>query len=84
MEYDFRSQLFMASRDRLKEGEEYRYLRELLTKELKSSKLETIHKARKDSISIDSADTNELIKSFTKNLPLNSDLLKLLNNTFDI
>ncbi len=84
MEYDFRSQLFMASRDRLKEGEEYRYLRDLLTKELKNSKLETMHKARKDSISVDSADTNDLIRSFTKNLPLNSDLLKLLNNTFDI
>jgi len=84
MEYDFRSQLFMASRDRLKEGEEYRYLRDLLTKELKNSKLETIHKKRKDSISVDSADTNELIRSFTKNLPLNNDLLKLLNNTFDI
>jgi len=84
MEYDFRSQLFMASRDRLKEGEEYRDLRDLLTKELKNSKLETIHKARKDSISVDSADTNDLIRSFTKNLPLNSDLLKLLNNTFDI
>ena len=84
MEYDFRSQLFMASRDRLKEGEEYRYLRDLLTKELKSSKLETIHKARKDSISVDSADTGDLIRSFTKNLPLNNDLLKLLNNTFDI
>jgi len=84
MEYDFRSQLFMASRDRLKEGEEYRYLRDLLTKELKNSKLETIHKTRKDSISVDSADTNDLIRSFTKNLPLNNDLLKLLNNTFDI
>ena len=84
MEYDFRSQLFMASRDRLKEGEEYRYLRDLLTKELKNSKLGTIHKARKDSISVDSADTSDLIKSFTKNLPLNNDLLKLLNNTFDI
>jgi hypothetical protein len=84
MEYDFRSQLFMASRDRLKEGEEYRYLRDLLTKELKNSKLETIHKIRKDSISVDSADTNDLIRSFTKNLPLNNDLLKLLNNTFDI
>ena len=84
MEYDFRSQLFMASRDRLKEGEEYRHLRDLLTKELKNSKLETMHKARKDSISVDSADTNDLIRSFTKNLPLNSDLLKLLNNTFDI
>jgi len=84
MEYDFRSQLFMASRDRLKEGEEYRFLRDLLTKELKSSKLAKIHKDRKDSISVDSADTSELIKSFTKNLPLNSDLLKLLNKTFDI
>lgn len=84
MEYDFRSQLFMASRDRLKEGEEYRYLRDLLTQELKNSKLETIHKIRKDSISVDSADTSDLIKSFTKNLPLNNDLLKLLNNTFDI
>jgi hypothetical protein len=84
MEYDFRSQLFMASRDRLKEGEEYRHLRDILTKELKNSKLETIHKTRKDSISVDSADTNDIIRSFTKNLPLNNDLLKLLNNTFDI
>ena len=84
MEYDFRSQLFMASRDRLKEGEEYRHLREVLTKELKNSKLEKLHKDRKDATSLDSADTSELIKSFTKNLPLNNDLLKLLNNTFDI
>ncbi len=84
MEYDFRSQLFMASRDRLKEGEEYRHLREVLTKELKDSKLAIIHKKRKDSISIDSSNTKDLIKSFTENLPLNNDLLKLLNNTFDI
>ncbi|MBE0491324.1 MAG: hypothetical protein IBX44_03620 [Sulfurospirillum sp.] len=84
MEYDFRSQLFMASRDRLKEGEEYRYLRELLAKELKNSKLETIHKSRKDAISIDSSNTGDLIKSFTKNLPLNNDLLKLLDKTFDL
>jgi len=84
MEYDFRSQLFMASRDRLKEGKEYRFLRELLTKELKKSKLNTIHKKRKDSISIDGSNTDELIKSFTKNLPLNNELLKLLNKTFEI
>ena len=84
MEYDFRSQLFMASRDRLKEGEEYRYLREVLTHELKDSQLARLHKNRKDATSLDSADTSELIKSFTKNLPLNNDLLKLLNNTFEI
>lgn len=84
MEYDFRSQLFMASRDRLKEGEEYRYLRELLAKELKNSRLESIHNIRKDAISIDGSNTGDLIKSFTKNLPFNNDLLKLLSNTFDL
>lgn len=84
MEYDFRSELFMASRDRLKEAEEYRFLRDLLTEKLKNSKLETIHKHRKDSISIDASNSNELLKSFTKNLPLESDLLKLLSNTFEI
>lgn len=84
MEYDFRSQLFMVSRDRLKEGEEYRHLREVLTAELKNSKLAKLHKDRKDATSLDSADTSELIKSFTKNLPFNNDLLKLLNNTFEI
>jgi len=84
MEYDFRSQLFMASRDRLKEGEEYRHLRGLLAEELKNSTLESIHKSRKDAISIDGNNTGDLIKTFTKNLPLNNDLLKLLNNTFDL
>lgn len=84
MEYDFRSQLFMASRDRLKEGEEYRDLRKLLTEELKNSKLKTIHKERKNSISMDSSDTKNLIKSFTNSLPFNHDLLKLLDNTYDL
>lgn len=84
MDYDFRSQLFMASRDRLKEGEEYRFLRETLAKELKNSALEEIHKERKDTISIDGNNTSDLVKTFTKDLPLNSDILKMLNNTFDL
>lgn len=84
MDYDFRSQLFMASRDRLKQGEEYRLLRETLAKELKNSELEEIHKERKDTISIDGNNTSDLVKTFTKDLPLNSDILKMLNNTFEL
>lgn len=86
MDYNFRKELFMASRDRLKDGEETRLLRGFLAKKLggKDSRLVELEKRRKDSISVDSGDTNELLKSFTKNLPLNSDLLKLLDQTFKI
>ena len=33
---------------------------------------------------MDGGDTSELLRSFTKNLPLKSDLLKLLNQTFKL
>ncbi len=84
LEYDIRSQLFMASRDRLKNGEETALLRETIAKVLLKSKLVEINKKRKDSVSFASEDKNELLKSFTKNLPLKSDLLKLLNKTFKL
>ena len=84
LEYDIRSQLFMASRDRLKNGEETALLRETIAKVLLKSKLVEINKKRKDSISFAGEDKNELLKSFTKNLPLKSDLLKLLNKTFKL
>lgn len=86
MKYDFRKELFMASRDRLKDGEETRALRKFLASELskKDSPLSEIEKRRKDSITADSGDTKELLKSFTKNLPLDSELMKLLNQTFKL
>ncbi|MDZ7740456.1 MAG: hypothetical protein U5Q03_01520 [Bacteroidota bacterium] len=86
MTYEFRKELFMASRDRLKDGEETRELRQYLAKKLgaKNGRLDEIVKRRKDSISVESSDTNELLKSFTKNLPLQSDLMKLLNQTFKL
>jgi hypothetical protein len=84
MRLDFRNELFMASRDRLKGADETRQLRELLTDILTKSKLQEIYKRRKDSISFDGSDTNELLRNFAKSLPLNSDLLKLLNNTFKL
>ncbi|TCC94601.1 hypothetical protein EZ428_05215 [Pedobacter frigiditerrae] len=86
MEYDFRSDLFMASRDRLKEGDHTTKLRKFLTSKLGSSKgrLAEIEKRRRDSISVDSKNTQEMLKSFSKNLPMDSNLMKLLNQAFKI
>jgi hypothetical protein len=83
----FRNELFMASRDRLKDADETRLLRDLISNLLTKGKLQDIYKRRKDSISLEEADTksaNELLKAFTKSMPLNSDLFKLLSNTFKL
>jgi len=84
LKYEFRKELFMASRDRLKEGDESRELREFLGRKLRKSKLDDINRHRKESIGLDSEDTNELLKSFAKNLPKDSDLFKLLQNTLKL
>lgn len=84
MKYEFRKDLFMASRDRLKDGEKAEELRSFIRKKLVKSKLDNINKRRKESISIDSEDTSELIKSFAKNLSKDSDLFKLIQNTLKL
>ncbi|AZJ37050.1 hypothetical protein D6T69_09850 [Tenacibaculum singaporense] len=87
MKYEFRKELFMASRDRLKEGDETRDLRHYLASKLsdKDARLSEIQKLRKQAVNIDtSTNTNQLIKNFTKSLPLNSDLMKLLGDTFKL
>jgi hypothetical protein len=84
MKYEFRKELFMASRDRLRQGDESNELREYLGRKLRKSQLEEINKRRKDSIGLEGEDTNELLKSFAKNLPKDSDLFKLLQNTLKL
>lgn len=84
MNYDFRKELFMASRDRLKGGEETDKLREFLGRKLRNSQLDEVNRRRKESIGLESEDTTELIKSFAKNLPKDSDLFKLLQNTLKL
>lgn len=86
MNYNFRKELFMASRDRLKEGDETSDLRKFLAKNLsdKEGRLAAIDRARKDSITVESKDTSELLRSFTKNMPINSELMKLLSQTFKL
>lgn len=84
MKYEFRKELFMASRDRLKQGDEANELREYLGKKLRKSQLAEIDKKKKESIGFDSEDTNDLLKSFAKNLPKDSELFKLLQNTLKL
>ena len=86
MKPTFRKELFMASRDRLKDGEETRELRKYLADKLgnKNSRLAEINKRRKNLITVESEDTKELIKTFAKNIVRNKDLLKLLDQTLNL
>jgi hypothetical protein len=84
MNVDFREELFMSDRERLKGGEDSTRLRDYLGKRLRRSKLDEINRHRKESISLESEDTTELIKSFVKNLPKESELFKLLQNTLKL
>ena len=84
MDYDFRKELFMASRDRLKDGDETRRLRKFLADKLGRGRLAEIQKRRKDSISVESGDAKEMLKSLTQNLPMNPELIQLLNQTFKL
>ena len=86
MDLSFRKELFMASRDRLKEGEEARVLREFLRNKLgsKRGRLAEIEKQRKNAISVEGGDTTELLKSLANNLPMNPELMQLLSQTFKL
>lgn len=74
----------MASRDRLRQGDESNKLREFLRNCLIKTRLTEINKKRKDSIGLESEDTADLVKSFAKNLPKDGELFKLLQNTLKL
>ena len=86
MDLSFRKELFMASRDRLKDGEETRALREFLRDKLgsKQGRLAEIEKQRKNAISVEGGDTTELLKSLANNLPMNPELMQLLSQAFKL
>lgn len=81
---EFRNELFMASRDRLKDGDESRKLREVLADLLKNGELKEIYRQRRASLSVEASDSTELLRSISKNLPLNPDLTRLLSQTFKL
>jgi len=86
MNYEYRKELFMASRDRMKDGDETRELRKFLADKLgaASSRLSEIEKRRKASITVSGENTQELLKNFTKNLPMSDDLKRLLGDAFKL
>lgn len=84
LDYDFRQELFMASRDRLKGGDETTELRKQLARLLLKGRLSEIYKQRKNAISVEGGDAKDLLRAFSKSLPFNKDLMKLLNQTFKI
>ncbi|MCX6151957.1 MAG: hypothetical protein NTX22_15635 [Ignavibacteriales bacterium] len=84
LDYDIRSELFMASREGLKQSQETSMLREIIAKVLLKSKLIEIYKRRKDAIFFRGVDKNELLKSFITNLPFKSELIKDFNQTFKL
>ena len=79
LQMEFRNELFMASRDRAKSGEEMTKLREILGRELRKSRLNEIYKKRKANIAGQGENSDDLLKNFATNLPLNTELLSLLN-----
>lgn len=84
LKYGFRNELFMASRDRLKSGDETNTLRKRVADILRKSELQEIYDQRRNAITVESGDAKELLKAFSKNLPFNKDLMRLLNQTFKI
>lgn len=81
---EFRNELFMASRDRLKGGAESRDLRRRLADLLANGRLKEIHKERKASITVESGDAEELLRNLTRNLPIRDELAELLGQTFKL
>jgi hypothetical protein len=74
----------MASRDRLKSGDDTAELRKRVAAALQKSELADIYKQRQNAISIEGGDAKDLLKAFSKELPFNKDLMRLLSQTFKI
>lgn len=81
---EFRNELFMASRDRLKDGEESRTLRRRLADLLADGRLNEIYQDRKSLITVDGSEGEDLLRSFAKSLPLKGDLMRLLGQTLSL
>lgn len=79
-----RNELFMASRDRLKDSNTAAALRKHLRELLSASELGRIAKRRKASLSLDNEDTGKMLREVTRNLPMNDELTKILRQTFDL
>lgn len=78
MRPDFRNELFMASRDRLKQSRQATYLRQMLAKHLKEGKLAEIYKQRKAQLSFDQTEDEALVREVAKSFESNAEFRRLL------
>lgn len=81
---EFRKEIFMASRDRLKDSAESRLLRKKLAEILSKGRLQEIYKIRKSSIRVESKDAEELVRDITRHIPFRPELANLLDQTFNL
>lgn len=79
-----RNELFMASRDRLKSGDQADAIRKHLRDVLLDSELKEVAKRRKSSLNMDDADAGRMLRELTRNMPMNEALTKILRQTFDL
>jgi hypothetical protein len=79
-----RNELFMASRDRLKSGDQADAIRKHLRDVLLDSELKEIAKRRKSSLNMDDADAGKMLRELTRNMPMNEALTKILRQTFEL
>lgn len=84
MNPEFRDELFMASRDRLKDGDESKELKALLIKNLGKGKLAELYKFRKDNLSLEGESANDLLKDIAQSLSINKELMSLIQQTFKL
>lgn len=79
-----RNELFMASRDRLKDSATSDAMRTHLRTLLSGSELSEIAKRRKASLSLDNEDTGKMLREVTRNMPMSEALTQILRQTFDL
>lgn len=79
-----RNELFMASRDRLKAGDQADAIRRHVRDILMVSELREIAKRRKSSLNVDGGDAGQMLRDLTRNMPMNEALTKILRQTFSI
>lgn len=79
-----RNELFMASRDRLKDGDTADALRKHLRDLLLGSELKDIARRRKSSLNVDQGDAGAMLRDMTRSLPMNETLAKILRQSFAV
>ena len=84
LKYPFRRELFMASRDRLKQSTEATYLRKKLGDSLKTGQLKDIYKKRKNQPFYDRTDDESLLKEIAENLPFDKAMQDLIKQTLEL